>query len=213
MKQKFFVFSMGLTVLGAITFSCSNQEDVVPTSDDLSIKSQVPRRKVSGEQWINTHNTNIYNNFEHGQDECCLVALVKMKQKKMTNGNFRENETAQNYYDNAKNIAKELSEKDSNGNPTYTGGKMPLDLFLKVGQKLNLIKERREFDNNNDKREFFSDKKNDPKVILIDVRNKETGKMESHVANVTQINREKGTLSCSGISGEISFNEVKSVWK
>lgn len=209
MKQKFFVFSMGLTVLAAITFSCSNQEDVVPTSDDLSIKSQVPRRKVSGEQWTNPDP----NKFSYEKNECCLVALVEAKRKKY-GGNFGEQcywKTAQSFYDNVK--GKALSKKDENGNPRYTGGAMDLDLFTELGQEYDLFKERKTFTNAAEKSEFFSDKKNDPKVVLIDVRNKETGKMESHVANVTQINRKKGTLSCSGISGEISFNEVKSAWK
>ena len=95
---------------------------------------------------------------------------------------------------------------------------MDLEVFLEVGRNFNLINERKHFNNDEEKMEYFLDKKSKPQAINIDVWNEEKKMFESHVARVESVNRKAGTLSYSVRDGEftgkktINICEVKDVW-
>lgn len=212
MKQKLIVFSTGLTILSAVAFMGCSQEDGLLTDDDLSINSQVPKRRAPSEQWINTRNENPNDKFNYEDNECCLVALVETKQQ-ILGGHFTAGYTAQKFYDKVKGDAMDKENED--GTPRYTGGAMDLDLFMELGKENNLFDERKNFTNDVEKREFFLDRNNKPKVMKIDILlDKKTGQTALHVAHIKNIDREKGTVSYT-IGKDyktISINEVKAVW-
>ena len=96
---------------------------------------------------------------------------------------------------------------------------MDLEVFLEVGKHFKLINERVTFNNKDEVEAYFSDKKNDPKVIRIEVWDETTQKYVSHVATVHYINRKKGmveyntrTKSGKVVHAEISIYEIKDVW-
>ena len=211
MKQKLIVFSTGFTILSAVAFMGCSQEDGLLTGDDLSINSQVPKRRAPSEQWINTKNENPNNKFRYEEDECCLVALVETKQQDL-GGNFTAGYTAQNFYDKVKGDAKKKTNED--GTPRYTGGAMDLDLFTELGKENKLFDERKNFTSDAEKKEFFSDINNKPKVMKIEVWDEEAEQMVSHIAHIKSIDRSKKTVTYN-ISGDvktISINKVKAVW-
>lgn len=115
MKQKLIVFSTGLTILSAVAFMGCSQEDGLLTGDDLSINSQVPKRRAPSDQWLNTRNENPNDKFNYEDNKCCLVALVETKQQQFTNGHFPAGYTAQNFYDDVKKAAK--NNKNEDGTP------------------------------------------------------------------------------------------------
>ncbi len=209
MKQSITVFSIGLTVLSAIAFSGCNQDDDLPTIGDLSISSQVPMTRSSGEQVINPDPNKLTRN---GENECGIMALVDLQRE--LHGSFgtgSNTKTADQFYDKLKKDAETMEKED--GTPwNYKGGFMDLELFLQVGKKNELLSERKNFSNNDEKHKFFEDKNNTPKIILIDKMNEKTGMIEQHVAHITYINRKKGTVNYSGVNKAISINEIKSVW-
>ncbi|MDE5561232.1 MAG: hypothetical protein K2J00_05445 [Bacteroidaceae bacterium] len=210
MKQTLRVLSTGLIALGAITFVGCSQEDAFWFDDDLSINSQVPLTRGESEQTLGTIN---YNLFSYGENECCLIALVEMKGKKRE---FDATYSAQSCYNDIKEYATSLMDED--GNPRYEGGAMDLEVFLEVGRNFNLINERKHFNNDEEKMEYFLDKKCKPQAINIDVWNEEKKIMESHVARVESVKRKSGTIEYSVRNGkkltmaEIDIKEIKDVW-
>lgn len=131
-------------------------------------------------------------------------------------GSFGEKckwKTAQEFYDKVKSDA--MKKKNEDGTPRYTGGFMDLDLFTELGKENKLFDKKKDFTSDAEKREFFSDKNNKPKVMKIDVLlDKETGKTAPHVAHIKSIDRSKNTVTykISGDEKTISINEVKAVW-
>lgn len=211
MKQKLIVFSTGFTILSAVAFMGCSQEDGMLTGDDLSINSQVPKRRAPSDQWLNTRNENPNDKFSYEDNECCLVALVETKQQTQ-GGHFTAGYTAQNFYDKVKSDA--MKKENEDGTPRYTGGFMDLDLFTELGKENKLFDKKKDFTSDAEKKEFFSDKNNKPKVMKIEVLDEKTGQMAPHVAHIKSIDRSKNTVTYN-ISGEvktISINKVDAVW-
>ncbi len=203
---------MFFAILGIMTFVSCSQEDWVLPNDDLSINSQVPLTRGASEQDI--HQQRDYSIFSYGKDECCAIALVELTGEKRT---FDSQYSASDCYNGIMKYAKSLT--DENGIPRYTGGAMDHDLFLEIGQHYKLINERITFNNKEEVEAYFSDKKNNPKVIRIDVWDETTQKYVSHVATVDSINRKKGTVKYNirtkngtQEQTEISIYEIKDVW-
>lgn len=202
---------MFFAILGIMTFVSCSQEDWVLPNDDLSINFQVPLTRGASEQDIKIEDP---NQFSYGKDECCLVALVELSGDK---SKFSSTDPAKDRYTAISGYAKGLVDED--GNSRYTGGAMDLEVFLEVGKHFKLINERVTFNNKDEVEAYFSDKKNDPKVIRIDVWDETTQKYVSHVATVHYINRKKGmveyntrTKSGKVVHAEISIYEIKDVW-
>lgn len=210
MKQKLIVFSTGLTILSAVAFMGCSQEDGLLTDDDLSINSQVPKRRAPSEQIdINPDPDKLQ---EIGENECALVALVDAKRE--IDGRFGEGKnlgTAQEFYNDLKQSAKDMKKEDGTS-WNYQGGFMDLDLFTQLGQSYGILSERKNLSSNTERDEIFSDEKNSPRIILIEIYDKKSKKYVPHVANIISINKKKRTISYSGHFKSISFDEVKAVW-
>ena len=92
---------------------------------------------------------------------------------------------------------------------------MDLEVFLELGKKYNFFNERKQFSNESEKVDYFSNSKNSPKMIQVEILNKKTGMMEPHVGYVTNIYRNSGKVSyalpCGGTK-TVEISEVKDVW-
>ena len=186
--------------------SCNSNEDYL-TDEDLSINSQVQLTRSATEQFINPDP----NKFSFGEDECCLVTIVKLKQHQI--GGFTDDNTATEFYENAKQYAMSLRDEDNN--QRYTGGTMPLDVFLDMGKHFGLFDKRQDLSNDSKRDEYFSNKGNKPKVLRTYIIDKKTGERRAHVARITSIDRSKCTVTYTDANSKqvVKFSEIDAVWE
>lgn len=212
MKHYLNIMSVYLPLLCTISICSCVQEEVFLSNGDLNIKTHVPKTRSTLDQpWDQDCNA-----FNYGENECCLVALVELKQQQMENHTFTNDNTATEFYEAVNNYARSLT--NDNGESRYNGGMMDLEVFLEVGQHYGLIERRVYFSSDEEKRLYFSNPENNPIAILISVINKKTGSNEPHVATIISVNNKKETVTYSSKEAiwnkeTINASEVLSVWE
>ena len=211
MKRKFIYFSV---ILSAFIFTGCSQENDILAFSGLDIHSHVPITRGASDDIFEGPD---YNMFPYGENECCLIALVELKQQTMSGHTFTEDFPAENYYNEYKNLAMSLLDK--NGNQRYSGGAMDLDLFLELGQHFGLLSERLDLSIVGFKEEIFTNPTKNPSIILFDLKDEETGQIMLHVARLIRVDINKSKVYYSirvdgQIStGSISINDVKGAWR
>lgn len=192
----------------SFSFACCNNDNEHIPGGDLSIESNVPLTRATGETIWETD----YNKIPNAENECCLVALVEVKQQSMENHTFTSEYTAEEYYYRVKDYACSL--KDENDKPLYSGGEMDLEVFLNVGQKFNLINDRHNLSSDSEREKYFNIKKKTPKIIHINVPDPKTGEPMSHVAKVNSVDYKRSLITYSTPDGPttIALSEVLDAW-
>jgi hypothetical protein len=211
MKRKFIYV---LVALSAFMFvGCSQENDLLVFSG-LDIHSHVPKTRGASDDIFEGPD---YNMFSYGENECCLIALVELKQQTMSGKTFTEEYPAEKYYYEYKKLAMSLL--DEKGNQRYSGGAMDLELFLELGQHFGLLSERLDLSDEASKIEIFTNPTKNPSTILIDLKDEKTGQIMLHVARLINVDTNKmkvyysirvdGEIS----TGSISINDVKGAWR
>lgn len=211
MKRKFIYV---LVALSAFMFvGCSQENDLLVFSG-LDIHSHVPKTRGASDDIFEGPD---YNMFSYGENECCLIALVELKQQTMFEHTFTEDNPAEKYYKEYKSYAMSLV--DANGNNRYNGGAMDLEVFLEIGQHLGLLNERLDFSDEASKAEIFSNPTKYPSIILFDLKDEKTGQTKLHVARLIDVNTQRMKVSYSVRvegkiqKGSISVNDIKGAWR
>ncbi len=211
MKSKKIVLLTSFLVIASVILfiSCSNDDDFLMESD-LSLNSQVPLiTSESDQSGLEVD----YNEYSYGENECCIIAFVEMKKREMPNHKFNSDYSATDCYNAVMKDAKGI--KDEDGNSMYSGGFMDLEVFLELGKKYNSFNERKTFSGSEDAMNYFSNRKNKPKMIKIEILNEKTGQMEPHVGYVTYIDHSNGKVKYAlpgGGAKSVDMSEIEDVW-
>lgn len=206
MKKKVFFIS-GTVVVFALLFmfaSCSSDDDFL-MGNGLDINSQVPLTRSGDGGTGAEQSTKKYEDFEHEDDECLLVSLVRKIIEKLKKNNVEI--TAQNggqaQYNRLKERAKQIDIEKGNTKNPYSGGQMPHDIYLDLGKEEGILSGVVE----TDYQEYLNE--NTPVSIEVLEYNKEKKRHESHVGNVKYVKRKKDKNTGKYVAKEVYYESDK----
>jgi len=206
MKKNVFFIS-GTVIVSALLFmfaSCSSDDDFL-MGNGLDINSQVPLTRSGDGGTGAEQSTKKYEDFEHEDDECLLVSLVRKIIEKLKKNNVEI--TAQNggqaQYNRLKERAKQIDIEKGNTKNPYSGGQMPHDIYLDLGKEEGILSGVVE----TDYQEYLNE--NTPVSIEVLEYNKEKKRHESHVGNVKYVKRKKDKNTGKYVAKEVYYESDK----